>query len=107
MEVFVNLSDFELVQNALSHGHVVPRLIVSPLFFRVAKMALAETYENSGHYDITYTLFVWIAFLPTCTTPGLFASWRMSRLVTACVLSVRHVCVIGVSKRKSNNRCGN
>ncbi|GFG39084.1 hypothetical protein Cfor_01274 [Coptotermes formosanus] len=50
------------------------------MVLRVAKMALAETYENSGHYDITYTLFVWIAFLPTCTTPGLFASWRMSRV---------------------------
>ncbi|XP_039282357.1 uncharacterized protein LOC111050764 [Nilaparvata lugens] len=46
---------------------------------RIAKLALNETYENSGHFDITFTLFVWIAFLPTITTPVLYASWRMSR----------------------------
>ncbi|XP_023728017.1 prolactin-releasing peptide receptor isoform X2 [Cryptotermes secundus] len=50
------------------------------MVLRVAKLALAETYENSGHFDITFMLFVWIAFLPTCTTPCLFASWRMSRI---------------------------
>ncbi|XP_075221865.1 prolactin-releasing peptide receptor-like [Lycorma delicatula] len=46
---------------------------------RLAKLALTETYENSGHFDITFTMFVWIAFLPTCSTPILYASWRMSR----------------------------
>ncbi|XP_069688813.1 prolactin-releasing peptide receptor [Periplaneta americana] len=50
------------------------------MVLRVAKLALTETYDNSGHFDITFTLFVWIAFLPTCTTPCLFASWRMSRI---------------------------
>ncbi|XP_021918926.1 prolactin-releasing peptide receptor [Zootermopsis nevadensis] len=50
------------------------------MVLRVAKLALIETYENSGHFDITFTLFVWFAFLPTCTTPCLFASWRMSRI---------------------------
>ncbi|KAJ9601372.1 hypothetical protein L9F63_000463, partial [Diploptera punctata] len=50
------------------------------MVLRVAKLAVVETYENTGHFDITFTLFVWIAFLPTCTTPFLFASWRMSRL---------------------------
>ncbi|KAK9496408.1 hypothetical protein O3M35_013310 [Rhynocoris fuscipes] len=49
------------------------------MVLRVAKLAVAETYENSGHFDITYTMFVWIAFLPTTTTPALYASWRMSR----------------------------
>ncbi|XP_012282999.1 prolactin-releasing peptide receptor [Orussus abietinus] len=46
---------------------------------RLAKLVLIETYENSGHFDITFTLFVWLAFLPTMTTPGLYASWQMSR----------------------------
>jgi hypothetical protein len=45
----------------------------------VAKLAMTETYENSGHFDITYTMFVWIGFLPTCTTPALYAAWRMNR----------------------------
>ncbi|XP_073998340.1 G-protein coupled receptor 83 isoform X2 [Rhodnius prolixus] len=49
------------------------------MVLRLAKLALTETYENSGHFDITYTMFVWIAFLPTTTTPALYASWRMSR----------------------------
>ena len=70
-------------------------------------MALAETYENSGHYDIMYTLFVWIAFLPTCTTPGLFASWRMSRLVNACLVSVMHLSICNMSRRKTVSCTGN
>ncbi|XP_024081274.1 neuropeptide Y receptor type 2 [Cimex lectularius] len=49
------------------------------MILRVAKLALVETYDNSGHFDITYTMFVWIAFLPTATTPALYAAWRMSR----------------------------
>ena len=68
------------------------------LFFRVAKLALPETYENSGHYDITYTLFVWVAFLPTCTTPGLFASWRMSRWVCVSVISGTELVTVPKSK---------
>ncbi|RZF36408.1 hypothetical protein LSTR_LSTR003004 [Laodelphax striatellus] len=48
-------------------------------YLRIAKLALNETYENSGHFDITFTLFVWIVFLPNITTPVLYASWRMSR----------------------------
>ncbi|XP_059173940.1 neuropeptide Y receptor type 5-like [Physella acuta] len=37
-----------------------------------------ETNANTDHYDITYILFAWFGFLSTCTTPVLFASWRMS-----------------------------
>ncbi|CAL1526266.1 unnamed protein product, partial [Lymnaea stagnalis] len=37
-----------------------------------------ENDDNIGHYDITYMLFAWFGFLSTCTTPVLFASWRMS-----------------------------
>ncbi|XP_033212336.1 neuropeptide Y receptor type 6 [Belonocnema kinseyi] len=46
----------------------------------IAKLALHETYENSGYFDVSYTVFVWIAFLPTVTTPGIYASWQMSRM---------------------------
>ncbi|KAK9712919.1 hypothetical protein QE152_g24628 [Popillia japonica] len=49
------------------------------MVLRLARLALLETYDNSAHFDITYCMFVWIAFLPTCTTPLLFASWQMSR----------------------------
>ncbi|KAF6198896.1 hypothetical protein GE061_006919 [Apolygus lucorum] len=53
------------------------------MVLRVAKLALTETYDNSGHFDITYTMFVWFAFLPTTTTPALYAAWRMSRFGTS------------------------
>lgn len=49
--------------------------------FRLAKLALVETYENSAHFDITFTMFVWVAFMPVVTTPGFYASWQMSRFV--------------------------
>lgn len=59
-------------------------IFLCPLMvLRVARLALLETYDNSGHFDITYTTFVWVAFLPTCSTPLLFASWQMSRWVTS------------------------
>ncbi|XP_054289813.1 prolactin-releasing peptide receptor-like [Macrosteles quadrilineatus] len=49
------------------------------MVLRLAKMAVAETYENTGHFDLTYVTFVWVAFLPTCTTPLLFIYWRMNK----------------------------
>ncbi|XP_046745662.1 neuropeptide Y receptor type 2 [Diprion similis] len=49
------------------------------MVLRLAKLALVETYENSGHFDITFTMFVWVAFVPIVTTPGFYASWQMSR----------------------------
>ncbi|XP_048505370.1 orexin/Hypocretin receptor type 1 [Athalia rosae] len=49
------------------------------MVLRLAKLALIETYENSGHFDITFTMFVWVAFMPIVTTPGFYASWQMSR----------------------------
>ncbi|XP_030754659.1 orexin receptor type 1-like [Sitophilus oryzae] len=49
------------------------------MIMRLARLALVETYENSSHFDYTYVLFVWLAFLPTCLTPPMFAFWQMSR----------------------------
>lgn len=61
-------------------------ILLCPLMIlRVARLALLETYENAAHFDITYTAFVWFAFLPTCTTPALFAAWHMSRY-TLCMI---------------------
>jgi hypothetical protein len=75
------------------------------LFFRVAKLALPVTYENNGYYDITYTLLVWVAFLPTGITPGLFASWRMSRWV--CMSVVSGTDLVTIPKSKSTNGTDN
>lgn len=40
---------------------------------------VVETYNNTGHFDLAYIIFIWIGFLSTCTTPILFASWTMGR----------------------------
>lgn len=37
-------------------------------------MVLTETYENANHFDLTYLMFVWIAFLPTAIIPWIYAS---------------------------------
>lgn len=55
-------------------------LCLCPLMIlRLVKNMVMETYDNSGHFDITFITFVWIAFLPTVTTPALFAAWKMNR----------------------------
>ncbi|XP_064085816.1 neuropeptide Y receptor type 5-like [Macrobrachium nipponense] len=55
-------------------------LCLCPLMIlRLVKNMVLETYDNSGHFDITFITFVWVAFFPTVSTPALFASWRMSR----------------------------
>ncbi|KAK8727877.1 hypothetical protein OTU49_009497, partial [Cherax quadricarinatus] len=46
---------------------------------RLVKNMVMETYDNSGHFDITFITFVWVAFLPTVTTPALYAAWKISR----------------------------
>ncbi|XP_017785700.1 PREDICTED: uncharacterized protein LOC108568864, partial [Nicrophorus vespilloides] len=52
---------------------------MAPLMvMRVVRLALLETYDNSGHFDIMYTLLVWFAFVPTCTTPVIYATWQLS-----------------------------
>ncbi|KAG5881035.1 hypothetical protein JTB14_000859 [Gonioctena quinquepunctata] len=47
------------------------------MILRLARLALIETYDNSGLLDIIFAVFVWIAFLPTCSTPMLFAVWQI------------------------------
>ncbi|XP_058127436.1 G-protein coupled receptor moody [Anopheles ziemanni] len=55
-------------------------LCVCPLMIlRLARMTVAETYENQAHYDITFLMFVWIAFLPTIIVPWIYASWVLSK----------------------------
>ncbi|XP_057334888.1 uncharacterized protein LOC130673720 isoform X4 [Microplitis mediator] len=55
-------------------------ILLCPLMvLKLAKLALVETEENEGHFDITYTMFVWLGFIPTVSTPLLYASWQMSR----------------------------
>ncbi|XP_042884978.1 orexin receptor type 1-like [Penaeus japonicus] len=63
-------------------------LCLCPLMtLRMVKNMVLETYDNSGLFDITFITFVWVAFLPTVTTPAVFAVWRMSSSTKAKLLS--------------------
>lgn len=65
--------------------HAVSFLSIRGLWIReifacsIARMVLVETYENTAHFDITYLMFVWMAFLPTVINPFVYASWILSR----------------------------
>lgn len=48
------------------------------MILRLARLAIIETYENSGHFDFIYLIIVYVAFIPTCTTPAIFALWHMN-----------------------------
>ncbi|XP_066947795.1 LOW QUALITY PROTEIN: orexin/Hypocretin receptor type 1-like [Macrobrachium rosenbergii] len=55
-------------------------LCLCPLMIlRLVKNMVLETYHNTGHFDVTFISFVWVAFLPTVTTPAIFALWKMPR----------------------------
>ncbi|XP_041451389.1 uncharacterized protein LOC111082338 [Drosophila obscura] len=53
---------------------------VCPLMIlRFARLSLEETYENQKHFDFTYLMFVWVAFLPTVIFPCIYASQILPR----------------------------
>uniref|UniRef100_A0A1B0CHE4 Uncharacterized protein n=2 Tax=Lutzomyia longipalpis TaxID=7200 RepID=A0A1B0CHE4_LUTLO len=61
-------------------------------------MALVETYDNATHFDLTYLMFVWMAFLPTAIFPWLYGSWVLSRPVKERLRGY-----FRLSSRRSNN----
>jgi len=75
----LKISQYPLVFKISHNGRIHEKTL--PLFSRLAKMALTETYDNSGHFDVVFSLFVWLAFVPTCTTPCLLFIWFLSRWV--------------------------
>ncbi|XP_049820202.1 neuropeptide F receptor isoform X2 [Aethina tumida] len=59
---------------------VVYAISLCPLMIlKLAKPLLPETYDNSGNFDLIYTISVWAGFMPTCSTPLFYAAWQMSR----------------------------
>ncbi|XP_071552761.1 neuropeptide Y receptor type 5-like [Panulirus ornatus] len=66
-------------------------LCLCPLMIlRLVRNMVLETYDNSGHFDITYITFVWVAFLPTVTTPVLYGAWKMNRSTKERLLGYLH-----------------
>ncbi|XP_025415215.1 prolactin-releasing peptide receptor isoform X2 [Sipha flava] len=56
---------------------VIYAVCLCPLMIlRLAKLEVSETYENSRHFDLTFMICVWLAFVPTVTTPLLFVAWN-------------------------------
>ncbi|XP_065364831.1 uncharacterized protein LOC135957917 [Calliphora vicina] len=49
------------------------------MILRFARLSIEETYENQRHFDFTYLMFVWIAFLPTVIFPCIYASQILPR----------------------------
>ncbi|XP_059486587.1 prolactin-releasing peptide receptor [Neocloeon triangulifer] len=42
---------------------------------RMIQLILMETYDNTALFDFTFVVVVWIAFLPTCLSPLIYALW--------------------------------
>ncbi|XP_063610777.1 neuropeptide Y receptor type 2-like [Penaeus indicus] len=58
----------------------ISTLCLTPLaVLRLVKNEILETRQNSGHFDVTYISFVWVAFLPAVSTPVVFAAWKRKR----------------------------
>ncbi|XP_059615127.1 orexin/Hypocretin receptor type 1 [Phlebotomus argentipes] len=81
---------------AMAAVHVI---CVCPLMImRLARMALVETYDNATHFDLTYLMFVWMAFLPTAIFPWIYGSWVLTRPVKERLRGY-----FRLSSRRSNN----
>ncbi|KAG8312796.1 hypothetical protein J6590_015980 [Homalodisca vitripennis] len=47
------------------------------MVLRLAKTSVLESHDNSGHFDILYSVFVLLAFVPTVASPLTFLYWFM------------------------------
>lgn len=54
------------------------KLFVFDIFDRFVRQQMDETYENSSQFDVTYLMFVWVAFLPTIISPVMYSLWIIS-----------------------------
>lgn len=82
-EAEVDVDREKKTQQCLGSMAAVQVICISPLMvLRLARLVLEETYDNSGHFDLTFLMFVWIAFLPTVINPCIYATWVLSRYAT-------------------------
>lgn len=67
------------MQSFLAKAVITYATCLLPLnLIRLLKHVVYETYENSFHFDISFIMVVWLAFLPTITTPVIFLFWQQS-----------------------------
>ena len=45
--------------------------------FRIVRQVVTETYQNEDHFDITFIILIWIAFLPTIVVQWFVAHWLL------------------------------
>ncbi|KAK8383941.1 hypothetical protein O3P69_016000 [Scylla paramamosain] len=88
----------EVARERRNHRYLVTlvsafAVCVTPLMvLRLVKNMVMETTQNSAHFDLTFISLVWVAFLPTLTTPVLYAAWKMDRPLTDRVLGYLRLC---------------
>ncbi|KAJ3666734.1 hypothetical protein Zmor_002166 [Zophobas morio] len=77
--------ELDLAKEKRTQRYLVPMVTLYAIYLcplmilRLARLVLPETYDNNKNFDISYTMFVWVAFAPTCSTPVLYAFWQMNR----------------------------
>ncbi|XP_967232.2 orexin/Hypocretin receptor type 1 [Tribolium castaneum] len=77
--------DLDVAKEKRTQKYLVPMVTLYAIYLcplmilRLARLVLPETYENNKNFDISYTMFVWVAFAPTCSTPVLYIVWQMNR----------------------------
>ncbi|TRY77110.1 hypothetical protein TCAL_00042 [Tigriopus californicus] len=49
---------------------------------RIVRQIVDEKYENDGHFDYSYIIIVWVAFLPTILVPWIFTHWILIGALT-------------------------
>ncbi|XP_046385712.1 5-hydroxytryptamine receptor 1-like [Ischnura elegans] len=92
LETEMDIQREQRTQKYLIAMVVVFAICLFPLMvLRLAKLALTETYENSGHFDIAFIMFVWVAFLPTLSTPGLYYYWTLNSATKERLLEYLHL----------------
>ena len=58
------------------HTCIVPASLYYP-HFRIVRQVITETYQNEDHFDITFIILIWIAFLPTIVVQWFVAHWLL------------------------------
>lgn len=49
---------------------------------KIVRQMVTETYDNEDHFDITYIVIVYVAFVPTLVIPWFFAHWILIGALT-------------------------
>lgn len=63
-------------------NHQIKKYVRYFLLYRIVRQIVDEKYENDGHFDYSYIIIVWVAFLPTILIPWIFTHWILIGALT-------------------------